>query len=55
MKKHVKLPTNLNPVSELPKDIEPLSEVRTAIRQIESGQGRSHHDAKAELRKRFGN
>jgi hypothetical protein len=55
MKKHVKLPTKLKPVSELPMDIELLSDVRTATLQIEAGQGLSNRDAKAELRKRFSN
>jgi antitoxin YefM len=36
------------------EEIELLSDVRTAIQQIESGQGISNRDAKAELRKRFG-
>lgn len=34
-------------------EIELLSDVRTAIQQIESGQGLSNRAAKAELRRRF--
>jgi antitoxin YefM len=33
--------------------IELLSDVRTAVQQIEAGQGISNRDAKAELRRRF--
>jgi len=35
------------------EEIELLSDVRTAVRQIENGQGVSNRDAKAELRRRF--
>jgi len=35
------------------EEIEVLSDVRTAIRQIENGEGISNRDAKAELRRRF--
>jgi hypothetical protein len=35
------------------EQIELLSDVRTAIQQIESGQGTSNREAKAELRRRF--
>jgi antitoxin YefM len=35
------------------EEIELLSDVRTAIGQIESGEAVSNRDAKAELRKRF--
>lgn len=34
-------------------EIELLSDVRTAMQQIESGQGVSNRDAKAQLRRRF--
>lgn len=34
-------------------EIELLTDVRTAVAQIESGQGLSNREAKAELRKRF--
>ncbi|HVR41787.1 MAG TPA: type II toxin-antitoxin system Phd/YefM family antitoxin [Thermoanaerobaculia bacterium] len=34
-------------------EIELLSDVRTAVQQLEAGQGVSNRDAKAELRKRF--
>lgn len=34
-------------------EIELLSDVRTAMQQIEAGQAVSNHDAKAELRRRF--
>lgn len=34
-------------------EIELLSDVRTAIQQLESGQAASNRDAKAELRRRF--
>ena len=34
-------------------EIELLSDVRTAIQQLESGQAVSNRDAKAELRRRF--
>lgn len=36
------------------EEIELLSDVRTAVAQIEAGKGVSHRDAKAELRRRFG-
>jgi prevent-host-death family protein len=36
------------------EEIELLRDVRTAIQQIEAGQGVSNRDAKAELRSRFG-
>jgi len=35
-------------------EVELLRDVRTAVEQIESGQGVSNRAAKAELRKRFG-
>jgi len=35
------------------EEIELLSDVRTAVAQIESGHGISNREAKAELRKRF--
>jgi hypothetical protein len=35
-------------------DIEVLRDVRTAVQQIDAGQGVSSRDAKAELRRRFG-
>jgi antitoxin YefM len=35
-------------------EIEVLRDVRTAVQQIDSGQGVSNRDAKAELRRRFG-
>ena len=35
------------------EEIELLSDVRTAVKQIESGQGLSNRAAKSELRKRF--
>jgi len=35
------------------EEIELLSDVRTAVQQIENGQGVSNRDAKAELRRRF--
>lgn len=35
------------------EEIEVLSDVRTAVRQIENGKGVSSRDAKAELRRRF--
>ena len=35
------------------EEIELLSDVRTAVQQIENGQGISNRDAKAELRRRF--
>lgn len=38
---------------QMVEEIELLSDVRTAIQQIEAGQGVSNRDAKAELRKRF--
>ena len=34
-------------------EIELLSDVRTAVQQIETGQAVSNHDAKTELRRRF--
>ncbi len=36
------------------EQIELLSDVHTAMQQIEAGQGVSNRDAKAELRRRFG-
>lgn len=36
------------------EQIELLSDVRTAVAQIDAGQGISNRDAQAELRKRFG-
>jgi prevent-host-death family protein len=36
------------------EEIEMLTDVRTAVEQIESGQGLSNRAAKAELRRRFG-
>jgi prevent-host-death family protein len=36
------------------EEIELLSDVRTAMRQIDAGEGISNRDAKAELRRRFG-
>jgi prevent-host-death family protein len=35
-------------------EIEVLRDVRTAVQQIDAGQGISSRDAKAELRRRFG-
>ena len=35
------------------EEIELLSDVRTAVQQIDAGQGVSNREAKAELRKRF--
>ena len=35
------------------EEIEVLSDVRTAMRQIDAGDGVSNRDAKAELRRRF--
>ena len=35
------------------EEIELLSDVRTAIRQIDAGEGLSNREAKAELRRRF--
>jgi hypothetical protein len=55
-------PTDIKRLSELRatddrtltvEQIELLSDVRTAIRQIEAGEGLSNRDAKAELRSRF--
>lgn len=36
------------------EEIELLSDVRTAIQQIDAGEGLSNREAKAELRRRFG-
>ena len=36
------------------EEVELLRDVRTAIRQIEAGEGLSNREAKAELRRRFG-
>jgi prevent-host-death family protein len=36
------------------EEIELLSDVRTAVQQIDGGQAISNRDAKAELRRRFG-
>lgn len=35
------------------EEIELLSDVRTAVRQIDAGEGLTNRDAKAELRRRF--
>ena len=36
------------------EEIELLTDVRTAVQQIDGGEGVSNRDAKAELRRRFG-
>ena len=38
---------------ELVEEVELLRDIRTAVQQIDSGQGLSNRDAKAELRRRF--
>jgi hypothetical protein len=56
MERRVKLNSEIRPVSEyegLIETIEVLSDVRTAVQQIEAGQAISNGDAKAELRSRF--
>jgi len=39
--------------AELIEELELLSDVRTAMKQIDEGHGISNHDAKVELMKRF--
>jgi hypothetical protein len=55
-------PTDIKRLPEIPEtndrrltveQIELLSDVRIAIRQIDAGEGLSNRDAKAELRRRF--
>jgi len=41
--------------AQLVEELELLRDVRTAIKQIESGKGISNREAKAELRRRFRN
>lgn len=56
MARRSNLKTDIKPVSEFRANAaenELLSDVRTAIRQIESGSGVPDDDAKAELRGRF--
>lgn len=45
---------DVNEYERMVEEIELLTDVRTAVAQIESGQGISNRDAKAELRRRFG-
>ncbi len=58
-RRQLKLDRDIKPVSDFRAntaelmEIELLSDLRTAIRQIENGQGVSNRDAKAELRRRF--
>lgn len=45
---------DVNEYERMVEEIELLTDVRTAVGQIESGEGISNRDAKAELRRRFG-
>jgi uncharacterized NAD(P)/FAD-binding protein YdhS len=55
----IKPQAGIEPVSEfreepMVEEIELLSDVRTAIQQVEAEQGLSNRDAKGELRRQFG-
>ena len=48
------VPLDLADYERMVDEIELLSDVRTAVRQIDAGEGLCNRDAKAELRRRFG-